>query len=101
MQPFDFLTSTDVADAIEPDIGAVVRTYATTKTHTVSSDSASRPTTDVPALVDRIQLLGTVLPAMTYDLAQARREIRQMRRENARLKQRLTRDPVVSTRSGS
>jgi cell shape-determining protein MreC len=58
--------------------------------HTGSSDSVSRRTTDVAALVDRIQLLRSVLPAMAEDLAHARRELRQVRRENARLKQRLT-----------
>jgi hypothetical protein len=60
--------------------------------------SASRRATDAGGLVDRLQLLRTVLAAMTDDLARARREIRQLRRENARLEQRLTRDPVVSTR---
>jgi hypothetical protein len=88
----------DVADAIEPDMRGVVRAGAVTSTRTVASASGSRLATDVAGLVDRLQLLRTVLAAMTDDLARARREIRQLRRENARLEQRLTRDPVVSTR---
>src|SRR5262245_50202183 len=39
---------------------------------------------------ERVELLDIVLPAMAYDRAQARREIPQLHRENARLKQRLT-----------
>jgi ribosomal protein S15P/S13E len=61
--------------------------------YTGSSDSSSRRPTDVAALVDRIQLLRSVLPAMAEDLAHARRELRQVRRENARLKQHLTHHP--------
>jgi hypothetical protein len=73
---------------------------ATTRTYTVSSDAASRRAVDVAALVDRIQLLRTVLQAMAYDLAHARREIRRLRRENARLTERLTGYRVVPTRRG-
>jgi hypothetical protein len=98
MRPSELLTPRDAADAIEPGISAVVRTDAATSTRTVASASASRLATDVTGLVDRLQLLRTVLAAMTDDLAQARREIRHLRRENARLEQRLTRDPVVPPR---
>jgi hypothetical protein len=77
-----------------------MHTDAPTSTRTVGSDSASRRAADVSSLVDRLQLLRTVLPAMADDLANARREVRQLRRENSRLKQRLTRDSAVSTRRG-
>jgi hypothetical protein len=98
MQPSEFLTPRRATDAIEPDIRAFVRPGAATSTRTLGSASASRRATDAGGLVDRLQLRRTVLAAMTDDLARARREIRQLRRENARLEQRLTRDPVVSTR---
>jgi hypothetical protein len=68
-----------------------MHTDAATSTRTVGSDSTSRRAADVAALVDRIRLLCTVLPAMAYDLAHARRQVRQLRQENARLKRRLTR----------
>jgi chromosome segregation ATPase len=57
----------------------------------------SRRAADMAALVERIRLLSGVLSAIASDLVDARREIRQLRRENARLKQRLTRSPVVPT----
>jgi hypothetical protein len=44
---------------------------------------------DNAALVDRIQKLRLVLPAMAQDAAVARREAAQLRRENARLQARL------------
>jgi phage shock protein A len=72
---------------------------APTRTQTVNSGSASRRAADA-ALVDRIRLLRTILPAMVDDLAHARREIHQLRRENTRLKQRLTRYQAVSTKEG-
>jgi phage shock protein A len=75
-----------------------MQTGVITSTHTVSSDSASRRAAEIAALVDRIQLLRTVLPAMASDLAHARREVQQLRRENARLKRRLSRYPAGSTR---
>jgi hypothetical protein len=100
MPPFELLTPTDVVDVSEPDIGPGTHEHATTRTHTVRSDSASRHAADVAALVDRLRLLRAVLAGMADDLAQARREIRQLRRENARLKERLTRDPAASTRKG-
>jgi hypothetical protein len=84
-------------DAVDPNGGAIMDTVATASTRNVSSDSVSRRAADMAALVDRIQLLRTVLPALASDLADARREIRRLRRENARLKQRLTRYPVVPT----
>jgi hypothetical protein len=74
------------------------RAGATTSTHVVSSDSASRRARENAALVDRIQLRRTVLPAMASDLANSRREIQRPHREDARLKHRLTRSPVDSSR---
>ena len=65
-------------------------TGATTSTRIVSSDPVSRRAADMAALVERSRLLRGVLSAITSDLVDARREIQQLRRENARLKQRLT-----------
>jgi cell shape-determining protein MreC len=67
-----------------------MHTGAPRSTDTLSADLATRRAADFAALADRIQLLRSALPAMAEDLAHARREIQQLRRENARLKQHLT-----------
>ena len=77
---------------------AAMHTDATTNRQTSSLDSASGRAADA-ALVDRIRLLRAVLPAIASDLANAKREIRQLRRENARLKQHMTRYQGGSTRT--
>jgi hypothetical protein len=74
-----------------------VETSARANTHMVGSDLASRRAAEMATLADRIQLLRSLLPAMAGDLAAARREIQRLRRENARLEQLVSRDPVVST----
>jgi cell shape-determining protein MreC len=68
----------------------------TTGADTISPSLASRRTADFAGLVDRIQLLRTALPAMADDLARARREIQQLRRENTRLKKRLAGTPSLA-----
>jgi hypothetical protein len=78
--------------------GAVTHMDARANRQTSSLDSASGRAADA-ALVDRIRLLRAVLPAIASDLANAKREIRQLRRENARLKQRVTRYQGGSTRT--
>jgi hypothetical protein len=76
----------------EPALAPSGEGYAGTREEI--GESASRRAAQVAALVDRVRLLRTALSAMANDLALARREVRQLRRENARLKQRLT-DAVV------
>jgi carbonic anhydrase len=52
-----------------------------------------RARAETEALVERIQKLGRILPAMAHDTAEARREVARLRKENAQLVQRLTKDP--------
>jgi len=73
-----------------------METGARTNTRMVGSDLASRRAAEMAALTGSSCCVAW--PAMSCDLAAARREIQRLRRENARLEQCVSRDPLVSTR---